>query len=169
VNAKAIGIAAGKQAATGSGANRLGDMEVAKYSALRGKAIEVRSDETSRAKDADICVTLIVSEDDDDVGERGAARSQCWSQARAGEQAREKLKTDEAMSGTLHADMGWSFALGNFHHRGNTQRFSILEQVVLCLRNQIPTPRLHLLENHFRPTVTFQQTTPAIVEFRAAW
>lgn len=98
MNAKAIGIAAGKQAATGSGANGLGDMKVAENAALRRKAIEVRSDETFRAEDADIRVTLIVSENDDDVGEVGTERAQRRSDAEAGKQAREQLKTDAPMS-----------------------------------------------------------------------
>ena len=45
------------------------DVEVAKDAALRGEAIEVGSDKTFCAKDADISVALVVGEDDDDVRE----------------------------------------------------------------------------------------------------
>ena len=47
-------------------------MKVAENASLRGEAIEVGSDEAFRAENADVCVALIVGEDDDDVGKRGA-------------------------------------------------------------------------------------------------
>jgi hypothetical protein len=69
MNAEAIWIATGKQAATRGGADRLGDMKVAEYAALRCETIEVGSDETFCAEHADVRVALIVGEDDDDIGE----------------------------------------------------------------------------------------------------
>src|SRR5262245_20553091 len=64
MNAESIWIAPGEQAATRRGANGLGDVEIAEDAALRGEAIEIGSDESFRAKNADVRVALIVSEDD---------------------------------------------------------------------------------------------------------
>jgi len=47
-------------------------VEVAEDAALRGEAVEVGSDETFRAEDADVGVALVVGEDNDDVRELGA-------------------------------------------------------------------------------------------------
>ena len=69
VNAEAVWIASGEEPATGSGADGLGDVEIAEDAALGREAIEVGSDETFRAEDADVGVALVVGEDDDDVGE----------------------------------------------------------------------------------------------------
>ena len=72
VDADAVRVAAGQQAATRGGADRLRHVEIAEDAALRGQAIEVRRDEAFRAENADIGVALVVGEDDDDVGELGA-------------------------------------------------------------------------------------------------
>ena len=73
VDAEAIWVAAGEQAATRRGANGLGDVEIAEDAALRGEPIQIGCDEAFRAENANIRVPLVVGEDDDDVGEGGVA------------------------------------------------------------------------------------------------
>src|SRR5947209_390532 len=69
VNAEAIWVKTGEEAATGGGADRLRDVEIAENAALGGEAIEIGRDEAFCAEDADVSVALVVGKDDDDVRE----------------------------------------------------------------------------------------------------
>ena len=105
VDAEAIGIAAGEQAATGRGANRLGDVEVAEDTPLRGEAVEIGSDETLCAEDADVGVALVVGKDDDDVGKgRRSGEGEIVRQAETDEKGQEPYNVESSLGlrGVLH-------------------------------------------------------------------
>ena len=71
MNAEPVRIASGQQGRARRRANRLGDVEITKYSPLAGEPIEVGRLKTFGAEDAHIGVALVVGEDDDDVGQGG--------------------------------------------------------------------------------------------------
>ena len=79
VDAEAIWITTGKQSATGSRADGLGDMKIAENATLRRETIQIRSDKTFCAEDTDVRIALVVRENDDYVGKvrASAGRSQC--------------------------------------------------------------------------------------------
>ena len=82
MNAEPVGIAAGQESRARRRADRLGDMEIAKDSTLAGEAIEVRSLKAFGAENPDVGITLIIGEDDDDVGQGGSSsgKSRCQTQ-----------------------------------------------------------------------------------------
>jgi hypothetical protein len=93
-------------------------MEVPENAALRRKPIEVGSDEAFRAKDADVGVALIVSEDDDDVRELGAFSGGCegggvqqrCKEQRVDEKGAQGLQGQKGrQSGILHVDIADGF------------------------------------------------------------
>ena len=69
MNADAIGITAGQQAGPRCRANRLRHMKVGELAALGGQLVQIGRGETLCAEHADVGITLIVGEDDDDVGQ----------------------------------------------------------------------------------------------------
>ena len=83
MNAEPIRITSGKQATPGRGANGLSYMEVTKDRAFGGESIEVRSLETLRSEDADVSITLIVCENNDDVRKAGSV-SDCGAKQHTG-------------------------------------------------------------------------------------
>src|ERR1043166_1894397 len=76
-----VGITPGQQCRAGSRAYRLPHVKTGKAHPFRSHAVEVRRFDIGRTEAAEILVTLIVSEDDDDI-------RQLWSAALAGSLAR---------------------------------------------------------------------------------
>ena len=68
-----LAVAAGHERRARRGADRLRDVEAGEARSLGRQAIEIRRLECLCAKAADVAVALIVGEDEDDVGGRGAA------------------------------------------------------------------------------------------------
>src|SRR5579885_1162422 len=67
-DADAVGVAAGQQGGPRRRANRLGDVKVREADALSGHAIEIGRGETFGTVAADVAITLVVGENDHDVG-----------------------------------------------------------------------------------------------------
>ena len=76
VDADPVGIAAGEQGRARGRTDRLGDMEIGEPPPFAGEPVEVRRLETLGAEAADVAISLIVREDDDDIGRpvRGGKR-----------------------------------------------------------------------------------------------
>jgi len=68
LNSDTIRIAAGEQSGSGSRADGLSSVEVGEADAFFGHLIEIRRFDIGRAEDADILITLVVGEDNHEVG-----------------------------------------------------------------------------------------------------
>jgi len=68
MHADSLGVAPGQKSGAGGSADRGGDHEVGELAPFFGEAINVGRFDLGRAKAAKVAVTLVIGEDDDEVG-----------------------------------------------------------------------------------------------------
>ena len=105
VDADAVGIAAGQERRPRGRADRLGDVEVGEPPPLAREPVEVRRGEPGGAEAADVGVSLVVGEDDDDV-RRPRRRVERGRREQRGEQG-EGPESKVSSTVVIHVDVGW--------------------------------------------------------------
>src|SRR5579872_3924393 len=91
LEADPVGVASGHERGARGGADRLRHVEVGETNAFPRHPVQVRRPEVLRSKAADVRVTLIVGQDDDDVRPRDAA-----GDSRSGAGAQQESPRDQS-------------------------------------------------------------------------
>ena len=102
MNAQSVWIATRKQGGSGGRTHRLGDVEIAEDSALSCEMIEIGCLEAFGTEHTDVRVALVVSENDNYVGQGIRFSSKHWGQAKKENARQDECESRESKQEKLH-------------------------------------------------------------------